>query len=336
MVLPCTFQRESHDIVHTSLEVEDGGILEGRNSVRSPSLVGCCTCVYHECGVTDEVIFSYRSYVEVTLYFEFIRIVDNGYCTCLSKVETDIGVVIGKETISGVGQSLHAKPLFSRRDEFKLMEACSEVHNERVGEGLQCAIFTPCRIAFAYDVLVTGDIELRLCRSCREGNLQFAGCIGPCEGIVTCYVSLEHEVRTISDLLVHTLCSRVCTCDLISSVFAIPMVISNYFELIVLCCKSDRRRCCEAVLSSRHNISGSTPPVHCASNSYGRELFGFFRLLRCFACSRFNNLYFCYPKAGTTGITVDTHIFCVFNTFGNNKDRICGSTIRLKRLRVTL
>ena len=56
MVLPSTLQRESHDIVHTSLEVEDGSILERRNSVRRPSLVSRCTSVYNKCRVTDEVV----------------------------------------------------------------------------------------------------------------------------------------------------------------------------------------------------------------------------------------------------------------------------------------
>ena len=115
-----------------------------------------------------------------------------------------------------------------------------------------------------------------------------------------------------------------------------PVTIRNDLKLIVVDTEVEFQACTKAVFIVRHQ-SRCIPRSErtCNLNYWKNNLFRILRIFRSFTSS-FNNLYFCYPKAGTTGITVDTHIFCVFNTFGNNKDRICGSTIRLKRLRVTL
>ena len=161
VVSPCTERRESHDIILVRFEVENEGILEGRNRVRSPLFVSRCASINHECRVTDEVVVSHRSDIEVTLYFELCCIEDNGYSTRLSQVKADIGIIICIETICGVRQRFQSEPLFSRSDEFELMRTFREVQDEGILIGLQRVGLAPSSFAFAYDILTTGDIILQ-------------------------------------------------------------------------------------------------------------------------------------------------------------------------------
>ena len=168
MVLPCAFQRESHDIVHTCFEVENRSILEGSDSVRRPSLVGRCTCIYYKCRVTDEVVSHLRSYVEVTSDSEALCGISNRYVTGLSKREADVVVIFifaaGNTCRNLTGQSIITFdvvltfPSTVRSNLHHVRTSLKSQHFAVLhgGDGTRIPLFV-----LTNKSSVTGDIELR-------------------------------------------------------------------------------------------------------------------------------------------------------------------------------
>ena len=252
VVIPSAVKRETHGIV-TGCEVEHKRVVCCNDSIRCPSLVFGQSCIHNECRVSDHIILSLRSYVEVTLYFEYLTgLVDNVYVTCLSQFEANVGITVCIDTGSGVGQVLNAPPLVILGDEFELMCTCCEVKRQGVFVGYQSAFFCPSSVSFAYDVFTTGNPELSN-RSHIEVAFKFEEFVGVDHLHCTCFSKGEVDVIVLIGAQAVCLNSQITV-----TLSGAPCSINRYFQCIVTGCEVQNEGVVLSLYSIRMPLQFST------------------------------------------------------------------------------
>ena len=252
VVIPCAIKRKTHGII-ACCKVENEGVIQSCNSIRCPSLVFGQSCIHNKCGVTDHIVLSLRSYVEVTLYFEHLTgFVDNINSTSFSQFEANVRIFIRIDTGSGVCQVLNAPPLVILGDEFELVRTGCEVQRQCIAVGYECTLLRPGAVSFAYDVFSTGNPELSN-RCYIEVTFELEKFVGI--NHIHCTSLSQRE----DDIVILIGAQAVClNSQLIITLSGAPSTIYRYFQFIVTGCEVQNEGVVLSLYSIRMPLQFST------------------------------------------------------------------------------